>query len=71
MSSICFVYVKFISFATEKDVGETEIRRLPTTVKPTVYDLYFIPDLKAFKFDGKETVSLQVGSTIPFLTPRF
>ncbi|XP_065216102.1 puromycin-sensitive aminopeptidase-like [Planococcus citri] len=34
--------------------------RLPTIVKPTVYDLFFKPDLNTFKFDGKSTVSLQI-----------
>lgn len=41
-----------------------KFERLPTTVKPSVYDLFFKPDLKTFKFDGKETVHLQVRHAI-------
>ncbi|XP_065225211.1 puromycin-sensitive aminopeptidase-like isoform X1 [Planococcus citri] len=40
--------------------GNKKFDRLPTTVRPSLYDLFLKPDLKNFKFDGKETIFLQI-----------
>ncbi|XP_065204274.1 puromycin-sensitive aminopeptidase-like [Planococcus citri] len=52
----CFSVAVQNSTMSEKKKFE----RLPTTVKPTVYDLFLKPDLKTFRFEGKETVFVQI-----------
>lgn len=37
-----------------------QFERLPTDIKPTLYDLFLKPDLINFKFNGKEVISLKV-----------
>lgn len=42
-------------------------QRLPTNVKPVNYDITLKPNLKAFTFEGSETISVEVG--LPRLLP--
>lgn len=64
-----FVYKKYsscvnVTTPSEKMVEKKKFERLPTSVKPTVYDLFLKPDLKTFRFDGKEVVYVQVNHSI-------
>ncbi|XP_022199071.2 puromycin-sensitive aminopeptidase isoform X2 [Nilaparvata lugens] len=39
-------------------------QRLPTTVEPKLYKLYFKPDLKQFSFEGTETVNVVINESV-------
>jgi len=38
--------------------------KLPELAKPKNYEIYITPDLRSFKFDGKETIRIEVKSLI-------
>lgn len=39
---------------------EKKFERLPTNVRPEIYDLYLTPNLDSFKFEGRVTILLKV-----------
>ena len=48
-------------FDQETSISATQASeyRLPTSVTPERYDMVLTPDLKAFTFDGVETVAVK------------
>lgn len=43
-----------------------KFERLPSNVRPELYNLCLKPNLKTFKFEGREIVSLKVNEFIFF-----